>query len=160
MSEHTAPVIREVTMERVREVMRTFNVELSEPRQMEFQGAVVSGVNLNNFDVHFIVMGGYLLVRADHPTGEKTEDGDPGLFLAAHTVNSSSPLPKSVILDRTPELIVRTEVEMIIGAGMTDEQLHTYLGAAIDGVLEAQDKVAQVRAAYAQQAGGAAPAGQ
>ncbi|APT84844.1 hypothetical protein [Corynebacterium aquilae] len=139
----------EVTMDRVIAAMRAFDVELGEPQSTAVPGAVVTGINLNGFDVHFILMGGYLIVRADKPTGEKTDDANPALFLSCQNVNQGSPLPKSVVIDRTPELIVRSEVEILIGAGMTDEQLGLNLGAAVDGVLEAQQKVAEVRATFA-----------
>ena len=43
-------------------------------------------------------------------------------------------------------VIIRTECEFIVAAGLTHEQLKTYLKSSVDNVLAAQENVAQLAA--------------
>ena len=61
------------------------------------------------------------------------------MYLAANQVNSSYLDARALVVNRTETIVVRTESEIAIGAGLSDEQLASSLKAAVAGVLETQD---------------------
>lgn len=125
-----------VTIDRVIDTMQGFDVELERVGEND-----VATANLNGLPVTFAVLGSVFIVRADAATEETLTAADPTLYLAANQVNSVSFGARATIVDRTENLIVRTERDVPIAAGMNDEQLGASLRSAVDAVLATQDGV-------------------
>ncbi|MDY3127937.1 MAG: hypothetical protein SOW59_07405 [Corynebacterium sp.] len=124
-----------VTLARVMEAMKTFDVELTTvPGEQQLATA-----NLNGFGVLFAVLNSAVIVRADVITSVTFTHADASLFLAAGSVNNTLLGARVVITERNNELVVRTEREFNCAAAMNDQQLHSALKKAVDGVIAAQD---------------------
>ncbi len=126
-----------VTIERIIEAMRGFDVELEKVGD----DSGVASANLNDIPVTFAVLGSVFIVRADVVTDQTLNAADPTLYLAANQVNSISFGARATIVDRTENLIVRTERDVPIAAGMNDAQLAASVRGAVDAVLSAQDAI-------------------
>jgi len=125
-----------VTIDRLVDAMKGFDVELERVGDND-----VATANLNDLPVTFAVLGSVFIVRADSVTDQTLADNDPTLYLAANQVNSVSFGARATIVDRAENLIVRTERDVAIAAGMNDEQLNASLRSAVDAVLSTQDAV-------------------
>lgn len=125
-----------VTFDRVTATMASFDIELTHAEQGD-----IASANLNGTQVTFALLNSVLIVRADVLTDVATEDGDPTLHLACNHVNSYSFACKATIVDRAEQLIIRTEREIMVAAGMTDRQLSTTVREAVDAVLAGQKAV-------------------
>ncbi|NLF91318.1 MAG: hypothetical protein GX570_08245 [Corynebacterium marinum] len=125
-----------VTIDRLVDAMKGFDVELERVGDND-----VATANLNDLPVTFAVLGSVFIVRADSVTDQTLADNDPTLYLAANQVNSVSFGARATIVDRAENLIVRTERDVAIAAGMNDEQLGASLRSAVDAVLSTQDAV-------------------
>ncbi|NLA55870.1 MAG: hypothetical protein GX859_06175 [Corynebacterium humireducens] len=127
-----------VTIDRIIEAMRGFDVELE---KVGDDDSGVASANLNDIPVTFAVLGSVFIVRADVVTEQTLNDADPTLYLAANQVNSISFGARATIVDRAENLIVRTERDVPIAAGMNDEQLAASVRGAVDAVLTAHDGI-------------------
>ncbi|QGU07512.1 hypothetical protein COCCU_07895 [Corynebacterium occultum] len=127
-----------VDFPRITETMASFGVEL-----IPGENETVTTANLNGTMVTFALLSSVLIIRADVPTEEITEQGDPTLHLACNQVNSRTFAAKAAIVDRSEKLIVRTEHDVLVAAGMSDDQLHSNIQEAVDTVLAAQTAVQQ-----------------
>lgn len=136
-----------VTIDRIIEAMRGFDVELE---KMGDDDSGVALANLNDIPVTFAVLGSVFIVRADVVTEDTLNAADPTLYLAANQVNSISFGARATIVDRTENLIVRTERDVPIAAGLNDEQLRASVRGAVDAVLSAQDAVVATAADLAE----------
>lgn len=125
-----------VGIERIVATMKGFGIELTPHGQHE-----VATANLNDYPVTFAVLGSVFIVRADTVTDQTLTDLDPGLYLAANQVNCVSFGARASIVDQAERLIIRTERDVPIAAGLTDTQLEGALRSAVDGVLAAQEGV-------------------
>ncbi|RSZ63556.1 hypothetical protein EAH68_07840 [Corynebacterium hylobatis] len=123
-----------VSIDRVIDTMQGFDVELERMGDQD-----VATANLNDLPVTFAVLGSVFIVRADTVTGQTLNDADPTLYLAANQINSVGLGARATIVDRAEHLIVRTERDVSIAAGMNDEQLGASLRSAVDAVLATQD---------------------
>lgn len=125
-----------VDFERVKQVMADFDIELFPAEKGD-----IASANLNGTQVTFALLNTVLIIRADVPTDIRTDAGDPTLHLACNHVNSYSFACKSTVVDRGEKLIVRTEREIIVAAGMTDRQLSTAVREGVDAALAGQRAV-------------------
>ncbi|AKE39250.1 Putative bacterial sensory transduction regulator [Corynebacterium camporealensis] len=125
----------QVTLDRVIEAMRTFDIELT-PVEGRYDAATA---NLNGLPCLFALLDSVLIVRCDVPTDAVYTQADAGLFLAANQINSVSFGARAVITEHENNLVVRSERDVPIAAGMNDEQLATAIQGAVDGVIGAQD---------------------
>ncbi|UQV53300.1 YbjN domain-containing protein [Corynebacterium pseudodiphtheriticum] len=122
------------SIDRVITTMREFNVELTKVQDKE-----IATANLNDTLCTFAVLGSAMVVRSEVATDTKYDNADAGLFLAANQINSTSIGARAVIAEHEGKLIVRTERDIVVAAGISDEQLKTTLKTAVDGVVRAQD---------------------
>lgn len=144
-----------ITIDRIIDTMKGFDVELERMADND-----VATANLNDLPVTFAVLGSVFIVRADTVTGQTLNDADPTLYLAANQVNSVGLGARATIVDRAEHLIVRTERDVAIAAGMNDEQLAASLRSTVDAVLSTQDamtaaaeELAELRAKMEQELG-------
>lgn len=135
MSTNPAPV----TLDRVEAVMATREITLVRDEARE-----IAQANLNGYTVIFAILGSVLVVRADATTDIPSDDANATLYLAANQVNSTSFGARAVIVNKAENLIVRTERELPIAAGLNDEQLSHTLQSAVDAVLASQDAMVAV----------------
>lgn len=145
--------IHAVTIDRIVDAMRGFDVELERHPENE-----VATANLNGLPMTFAVLGSTAIIRADSVTDQVLNDADPTLYLAANQVNCVSFGARATIVDRAETLIVRTERDLPIAAGMTDAQLSASLRDGVDAVLATHDGIkaaaedlSEVRAAVEKQ---------
>ena len=61
------------------------------------------------------------------------------MYLAANQVNSSFLDARALVVNKADTLIIRTESENQVAAGMTDEQLSSGLKRSLDGLMRGQD---------------------
>lgn len=128
--------IHAVTIDRIVDAMRGFDVELERHPENE-----VATANLNGLPMTFAVLGSTAIIRADSVTDQVLNDADPTLYLAANQVNCVSFGARATIVDRAETLIVRTERDLPIAAGMTDAQLSATLRDGVDAVLATHDGI-------------------
>lgn len=124
-----------VNIERVIESMKTFDIELT-PVEGRDDSATA---NLNGLPCMFAVLDSVVIVRCDVSTDASFSQADAGLFLAANQINSVSFGARAAIAEHEDQLIVRTERDVPIAAGMNDAQLASALQNAVDGVIGAQN---------------------
>ncbi|RNE49234.1 YbjN domain-containing protein [Corynebacterium alimapuense] len=125
-----------VTIARIVETMSGFGVDLDTHEDNE-----VATANLNGVLVTFAVLGSVAIVRADAVTEQTLGDADPTFYLAANQVNCVSFGARATVVDRAENLIIRTERDLPIAAGLNDAQLGGGLRAAVDAVLATQDGI-------------------
>lgn len=131
-----------VTLDRVVTIMKEFGIELvAADNQGEI--ASVASANLNGYQVMFALLDSVLIVRADKATETTVADGDPRWHLACNQVNCFNFSAKAVVMDRVDKVVVRSEKDISIAAGLNDIQLSTMLKNAIDHVLAIQEGVEQ-----------------
>lgn len=124
-----------VTIDRVVETMATFDIVLDKVEGRNDSATA----NLNGLPCLFAVLDSVVVVRCDVQTDASFSQADAGLFLAANQINSVAFGARAAITDFDDTLVVRTERDIHIAAGMNDEQLRSALKAAVDGVLGAQN---------------------
>lgn len=132
------PQLTTVDYQRVAAVMESFGIEL-----YPSESGDIGTANLNGTPVTFALLSSVLIVRADVPLEDATADGDPTLHLACNQVNSHTFAAKAAVVDRGEKLVLRTEHDVLIAAGMTDAQLRNNLQESVDAVLAAQTAVQQ-----------------
>lgn len=125
----------EISLDRVIEAMRTFDIELT-TMDADIDAATA---NLNGLPTMFAVLDSVVIVRCDVPTDAAYSKADAGLFLAANQINSVAFGARAVISEHDDMLVVRTERDIPAAAGMNDEQLQAALKSAVDGVIRGQD---------------------
>lgn len=131
MSEQTATM---VTIDRVKAAMANHGIELSDDPTGRAGHA-----NVNGFNLLFVLLDSVLIARADSVTDIPNDSPDATMYLAANQVNSTYLDARALVVNKTETIVIRTESEISVGAGLTDEQLSTALKRAVDGVLETQD---------------------
>lgn len=124
-----------VTLERVIDAMATFDVTLDKIEGRDDSATA----HLNGLPCLFAVLDSVLIVRCDVQTDAQFSQADAGLFLAANQINSVQMGARAAITDFDDSLVVRTERDIPVAAGMNDTQLAAALKAAVDGVIGAQN---------------------
>ncbi len=124
----------QVTIDRLIAAMAAQGVDVSDDPTGRAAHAVVKGYNLL-----FVLLDSVLITRADSQTDTPADSPDATLYLGANQVNSAYLDARALVVNKTENIVVRTENDIPVGAGLNDEQLATALKRAVDGVLEAQD---------------------
>ncbi|WJZ02788.1 YbjN domain-containing protein [Corynebacterium freiburgense] len=131
-------MITAVNLERVSDIMKEFGISLTPQEEL-------ATANLNGYPVTFAVINrSVLIIRADSSTEEPVADGNPTKFLACNHFNAYNFQCKAAIMDRVENIIIRTECEIMVAAGMTDDQLRAAVKEGVDNVLQAQQAIAQL----------------
>ncbi|MHA2789068.1 YbjN domain-containing protein [Corynebacterium sp. S7] len=141
MSNNSQPssVATTVTLDRIDQTMRGHGIELARDDARN-----IGQANINGFTVTFALLSSVVIVRADALTEVPSENADATFYLAANQVNSTSFGARAVIVDKLDNLIVRTERELPLAAGLNDDQLSAGLKSAVDGLIATQDAMAAV----------------
>ncbi|WP_175934903.1 YbjN domain-containing protein [Corynebacterium sp. Marseille-P4321] len=126
--------VSEVTIDRIIAAMATHGIEVADDASGRAGHANVEGYNLL-----FVLLDSVVIVRADALTDIPADSPDATLYLAANQVNSAYLNSRALVVNKTEQLIVRTEKDVVVAAGLNDEQLGTALKRVVDGVLEAQN---------------------
>ena len=135
-----------VTIDRAIDAMSTHGVELSDD-----PSGRVARCNLNGLNVLFVLLDSVLIVRADSGTDTPADTPDATLYLAANQVNSTMLGARALVVNRAEHLIVRTEADVPVGAGLTDAQLASSLSTAVDAVVSGQDAMRALADAITEQ---------
>lgn len=136
-----------VTIDRVIAAMALRGVEVTDD-----PSGRAGHANVNGYNLLFVLLDSVLIVRADSVTDTPSDTADATLYLAANQVNSSYLDARALVVNRTENLVVRTEAEIQVGAGLSEVQLEHALQAAVDGVLETQDAMRALVSEIQQQA--------
>lgn len=94
---------------------------------------------VNGFDVLFVILDSVMIVRTAASTDTPSDSPDPTYYLAANQVNSSVLGARALVVNREATILLRTEAEIQVAAGLNDEQLSSALKRAVDAILQAQD---------------------
>lgn len=86
-----------------------------------------------------VLLDSVFIVRADSETDTAADSPDSTYYLAANEVNSTLIGARAIVGNRAENLVVRTEAEQSVAAGMTDEQLRSAVSAAVNGVVSAHN---------------------
>lgn len=86
-----------------------------------------------------VLLDSVFIVRADSETDTAADSPDATYYLAANEVNSTLIGARAIVGNRADNLVVRTEAEQSVAAGMTDEQLRSAVSAAVNGVVSAHN---------------------
>ncbi|UIZ93239.1 YbjN domain-containing protein [Corynebacterium sp. CNCTC7651] len=95
--------------------------------------------NINGLAVLAVLLDTVLIVRADAGTDIPSNSPDAAIYLAANQVNSTFLDARAIVVNRGETLVVRTEAETSVAAGLSDAQLTAALRAAFDGIVACQD---------------------
>lgn len=122
-----------VTLDRVTAALEELGIAAETDRSGRAAAAELSG-----FSLLFVLLDTVLIARTDTKTDLPADSTDAAIYLAANQVNSSYLDAHAVVVNRGENLVVRTEAEISVPAGLTDEQLTASLKAAVDGIVECQ----------------------
>lgn len=86
-----------------------------------------------------VLLDSVFIVRADSETDTAADSPDATYYLAANEVNSTLIGARAIVGNRAENLVVRTEAEQSVAAGMTDAQLRSAVSAAVNGVVSAHN---------------------
>lgn len=123
-----------VTIDRVADALADLDVTV----QTDASGRAAHA-NINGYNVLFVLLDSVLIARADAATETPSDTPDPTVYLAANQVNSSFLDARALVVNKADTLIIRTESENQVAAGMTDEQLSSALKRSLDGLMRGQD---------------------
>lgn len=123
-----------VTIDRVADALAGLDVTV----QTDASGRAAHA-NINGYNVLFVLLDSVLIARADAATETSSDTPDPTMYLAANQVNSSFLDARALVVNKADTLIIRTESENQVAAGMTDEQLSSALKRSLDGLMRGQD---------------------
>ena len=123
-----------VTIDRVADALAGLDVTV----QTDASGRAAHA-NINGYNVLFVLLDSVLIARADAATDTPSDTPDPTVYLAANQVNSSFLDARALVVNKADTLIIRTESENQVAAGMTDEQLSSALKRSLDGLMRGQD---------------------
>ncbi|OHF36524.1 YbjN domain-containing protein [Corynebacterium sp. HMSC074A01] len=123
-----------VTIDRVVDALADLDVTV----QTDASGRAAHA-NINGYNVLFVLLDSVLIARADAATETPSDTPDPTVYLAANQVNSSFLDARALVVNKADTLIIRTESENQVAAGMTDEQLSSALKRSLDGLMRGQD---------------------
>lgn len=135
----TNPTPSLVTIDRVIDTAAELGIELIDAGTGRSAQA-----NVNDLAVLVVLLDTVLIVRADAAMDTPSSSTDASIYLAANQVNSSYLDAHTVVANRGEHLVVRTEAEICVAAGASDEQLSAALRAAFDGVFTCQNAMLAV----------------
>lgn len=139
-----------VTVDRIVDAMKAhFDITLLPGEHPESATA-----NLNGLACTFAVLGSMAIIRAEADTGVPTGEADATWYLAANDINSTGLGASAIIVDRGSSLILRTESELSVAAGLTDAQLVENLRVGVDAVITTHDAVRVTAERIIEQRGG------
>ena len=122
-----------VTIDRVAKALEGLDITV----QTDASGRAAHA-NINGYNVLFVLLDSVLIVRADASTETPADTPDPTVYLAANQVNSSFLDARALVVNKAKTLVIRTEAENQVAAGMTDEQLSSALKRSLDGLMRGQ----------------------
>lgn len=123
-----------VTIDRVAKALEGLDISV----QTDASGRAAHA-NINGYNVLFVLLDSVLIARADAATETPSDTPDPTVYLAANQVNSSFLDARALVVNKAKTLVIRTEAENQVAAGMTDEQLSSALKRSLDGLMRGQD---------------------
>lgn len=97
-------------------------------------GRVAHG-NHEGLAIMVVLLDSVFIVRADTATETPADSPDATLYLAANEVNSTLIGARAIVGNRAETLVVRTESEVSVAAGMTDAQLRSAAADAVNEVV-------------------------
>ena len=86
-----------------------------------------------------VLLDSVFIIRADSETDTAADSPDASYYLAANEVNSSLIGARAIVGNRAENIVVRTEAEQSVAAGMTDAQLRSAILTAVNGVVSAHN---------------------
>ena len=101
-------------------------------------GRVAQGSH-DNLELMVVLLDSVFIVRADSATDTAADSPDANYYLAANEVNSTLIGARAIVGNKSDNLIIRTEAEVSVAAGMTAEQLRSASDSAVKAVVGAHN---------------------
>lgn len=101
-------------------------------------GRVAQGSH-DNLELMVVLLDSVFIVRADSATDTAADSPDANYYLAANEVNSTLIGARAIVGNKSDNLIIRTEAEVSVAAGMTDEQLRSASDSAVKAIVAAHN---------------------
>ena len=130
----TSTTVGIVTVDRVVEAMRNHGTTL-----VPDASGRAAYANINGFEMMFVLLDSVMIIRTASATDIASDSPDATLYLAANQVNSVLLGARAIVVNREANLALRTETEIQVAAGLSDEQLSSALQRGVDAILNAQD---------------------
>lgn len=130
----TNTTVAMVTVDRVVEAMQRLGTTLVPDASGRAAHATING-----FEVMIVILDSVMIVRTASATEISSDSPDATLYLAANQVNSVVLGARAIVVNREANLTLRTETEIQVAAGLSDEQLSSALKRGVDAILSAQD---------------------
>lgn len=86
-----------------------------------------------------VLLDSVFIVRADSVTDTASDSPDATYYLAANEVNSTLIGARAIIGNRAENIVVRTEAEQSVAAGMNEDQLRSGVNGAVGAVVSAHN---------------------
>ena len=101
-------------------------------------GRVAQGSH-DNLELMVVLLDSVFIVRADSATDTAADSPDANYYLVANEVNSTLIGARAIVGNKSDNLIIRTEAEVSVAAGMTDEQLRSASESAVKAIVGAHN---------------------
>ena len=123
-----------VTIDRIVDACAQSGIGLS----ADSTGRVAHGTH-SDLELMLVLLDSVFIVRADSATDTAADSPDAKYYLAANEVNSTLVGARAIVGNKSENLVIRTEAEVSIAAGMTDEQLRSGAAGAVKSVVDAHN---------------------
>lgn len=133
MSEQTSTT-SQVTIDRIVDAATQAGVSIT----ADVSGRAAHGTH-EDLQLMVVLLDSVFIVRADSVTDTAADSPDATYYLAANEVNSTLIGARAIIGNRDENIVVRTEAEQSVAAGMTDEQLRSAVSSSVDSVVSAHN---------------------
>lgn len=107
-----------------------------------------------------VLLDSVFIVRADSVTETAADSPDATYYLAANEVNSTLIGARAIVGNRAENIVVRTEAEQSVAAGLNDEQLRSAVSKSVNSVVSAHnamvalsEQITEAQAAVAEDLG-------
>lgn len=126
-----------VTIERIVDAFSQSGVSIT----ADPTGRVAQGTH-DKLELLVVLLDSVFIVRADSSTDTAANSPDANYYLAANEVNSTLIGARAIVGNKSENLVIRTEAEVSVAAGMTDEQLGSASVRAVKAVVDAHNAMA------------------
>lgn len=96
----------------------------------------------DDLELMVVLLDSVFIVRADSVTDTAADSPDATYYLAANEVNSTLIGARALVGNRAENIVIRTEAEQSVAAGMTDAQLRSAVSKSVNSVVSAHNAMA------------------
>lgn len=134
MTDQNTTTPSQVTIDRIVDAASQSGIGLT----ADASGRAAHGTH-EELELMTVLLDSVFIIRADSETDTAADSPDASYYLAANEVNSSLIGARAIVGNRAENIVVRTEAEQSVAAGMTDAQLRSAIQTAVNGVVSAHN---------------------